>query len=108
MTHISRPLTILAAMLAAVALLAVTMGSKPASAIVPPKDCGFVKVKGKRYNIKSDQLKCKKAREYSVTYLKTHHKPRYYKCFTYSTGAQKFRCQATHYNPDRTFFAIKR
>jgi hypothetical protein len=108
MTHISRPLSILTALLAAVALLAVVVGSHTASAIVPPKDCGFLKYKGKRYNIKSDQLKCKRAREYSLTYMKTHHKPRYYKCYTYSSGAQKFRCQATHYNPDRSFFAIKR
>jgi hypothetical protein len=108
MTHNTRTLTIFTALLAAVALFAAALVAKPAGAIVPPKDCKTVTVNGKRYNIKSDQLKCSKARDYSVTYLKTHHKPRYYKCYSYTGSQLKFRCQANHYHPARTFFAIKR
>jgi hypothetical protein len=108
MTHTIRTVTLLTALLAAVAMLAASFAAKPAGAIVPPKDCDFVKVSGKRYNVKTDQLRCKTAREYTVTYLKTGKKPRYYTCVKYRTGARKFTCQATKYNPDRTFFAIKR
>jgi hypothetical protein len=108
MTRTFRPATILTALLAAAALFAAAFAAGPAGAIVPPKDCGKVKVGHKTYNIKADQLKCASARDYSVTYLKTHHKPRYYSCYSYSGSSIKFRCIATKYNPDRTFWAIKR
>ena len=107
MTHMTRPLILLSALLAAAALLAVTFAAGPAGAIVPPKNCGFIKVSGKSYNIKADQLRCAKAKDYSVTYLKTHHKPRYYKCYSYTGSNIKAQCKATHYNPDRTFWIIK-
>jgi hypothetical protein len=92
----------------AAALLVAVIAAGPAGAIVPPKNCGKVSVKGKTYNVKADQLKCASARDYSVTYLKSHHKPRYYSCYSYSGSSIKFRCIATRYNPDRTFWAIKR
>jgi hypothetical protein len=75
---------------------------------VPPRDCKFMTVKGKRYNIKADQLRCTLARRYAEDYLRTRHKPRYYRCARYSTGALAFICRATHYNPDREFRAIRR
>ena len=93
---------------AAAALAGAGVAAGPAGAIVPPKNCGKVSVKGKTYNIKADQLKCTKARDYSVAYLKSHKKPRYYSCFTYSGSSIKFRCIATRYAPDKTFWAIKR
>jgi hypothetical protein len=108
MTHLTRPLIVFSALLAAAALFAAMFAAGPAGAIVPPKNCGKVTVKGKTYNIKADQLRCTKARDYSVAYLKTRDKPRYYKCFSYSGSAIKFRCIAARYNPDRTFWAIKR
>jgi hypothetical protein len=108
MTLMTRSVTLITALLAAAALIAATFAAGPASAIVPPKNCGTVSVKGKTYNIKSDQLRCPKAREYSVRYLKTRSKPAAYKCFTYSGSSIKFRCVAAKYNPDRTFYAIKR
>ena len=104
----STRLTILTALLAAAALLATTFAAGPAGAIVPPKICaGYIKVSGKRYKIKADQLPCSKAKDYSVTYLKTHRAPRYYKCFSYAGSNIKAQCQAKHYNPDRTFWIIK-
>src|SRR4051812_9088379 len=108
MTKSTRFLSVIGALLAAAALIASLVAAGPAGAIVPPKDCGKITVKSHRYNVKADQLPCAKARDYSVTYLKTHHKPRYYSCFSYSGSAIKFRCIATRYNPDRTFWAIKR
>ena len=101
----TRFVTILSALLVTVALFA---AAGPAGAIVPPKNCGKISVKGHSYNVKADQLPCTKARDYSVSYLKTHHKPRYYSCYSYSGSAIKFRCIATKYNPDKTFWAIKR
>lgn len=80
-----------------------------AGAIVPPRDCKFMTIKGKRYNIKADQLKCTTARKYAEAYIRTSHKPSAYKCVKGSKGSSlAFNCVAKKYNPDRTFFAIKR
>ena len=108
MTHLTRSVTLISALLAAAALVAALLTAGPAGAIVPPKNCGKLTVKGKSYNIKADQLKCTKARAYSEDYLRSHDKPRYYKCYSYSGSAIKFRCIATKYNPDKTYWAIKR
>lgn len=80
-----------------------------AGAIVPPRDCKYMTIKGKRYNIKADQLKCTSARKYAQTYLTKRRKPRGYKCVRGSSGSKlAFNCVAKRYNPDRAFFAIKR
>jgi hypothetical protein len=103
-----RPITRTSTTIAALIVAAAVAFTAPAGAIVPPKDCGIIKVKGKRYNVKSDQLKCTTARKYTTTYLTSHHKPSGYQCNRYSGSKVAFRCVATKYNPDRTFFAIKR
>jgi hypothetical protein len=109
MTHpMTRTVILLGALVAAVALFAATFAAKPAGAIVPPKNCGKVTVKGKVYNIKSDQLRCKRARRYSVRYLKYRTHPDAYKCYSYPGSSIKFRCVAARYNPDKTYYAIKR
>jgi hypothetical protein len=105
MTHITRFAVILAT---GAGLVGASLAAAPAGAIVPPKDCKIITVGGKRYNIKSDQLKCKTARQYSATYLRTHHKPSGYVCNRYTGSKIVFRCVAAKYNPDRTFFAIKK
>ena len=85
---------------ACVAVLAV-----PAAAIVPPRNCGMMEVKGKRYNIKSDQIRCRNARTYSRRYLARGRKPSGYTCRNYGSGtAIRFRCS----KGDRVFFAIRR
>ena len=77
----------------------------PSHAILPPSDCGTLTVKGKRYSIKSDQLRCATARSHSRRYLSTRTRPRGYTCRDY--GAQtklKFRCS----RGSKVFFAIRR
>lgn len=73
---------------------------------VPPKDCGFIKVKSHRYNIKADQLRCDPAKRYSRSYLGENHKPKGYSCTKYSPSetAVRFRCT----KGQKTFFAIAR
>lgn len=92
-------------MAVAVALVMGLMLAQPAGAIVPPKNCGMMTVKGKRYQIKADQMRCRPARTYSARYLRSHRRPSGYRCSDYGSGtALKFRC----YKSVRVFFAIKR
>src|SRR3954469_12211168 len=92
------------ALAAAAALLATTAGH----AIVPPKNCGSIKVKHHRYNIKGDQLPCKQARSYAATYVGRHKTAHGYRCQRFSGSALVAKCVNTHTNPDRTIFIIKR
>jgi len=94
--------------LAAAGLLALAT-AVPAGAIVPPRNCKTMKVEGKRYNVKADQLRCRAARRYTKRYLRTGSKPGAYKCERGDKGSRlAFRCVAARYDPDRTFFAIRR
>lgn len=95
------------AVLGAIVCASVGLPAAPAGAIVPPKDCGFLTVNAKRYNIKADQLACTTARRYSKNYLiSTKRKPDGYRCTRYSSTETKlkFRCV----KGARTFFAIRR
>jgi hypothetical protein len=95
--------------LSALALaVAAVLWSGVAEAIVPPRDCGMIRVGAKRYNIKTDQLSCDRARRYSRHYLRTSSKPPRYRCTRYKNSSLVFRCVNSSANPDRTFFAIKR
>jgi len=78
----------------------------PAGAVVPPRNCGTTTVKGKRYNIKSDQLSCSTAKRHSRRYLSTGRRPSGYRCKSYrsSQTALRFRCE----RGSREFFAIRR
>lgn len=96
---------------ALVALLAVVLAASaagpgsPARATVPPVDCGALTVKGKRYTIKADQIRCADARSYTRRYLDRRARPAGYRCrdFTGSTKL-RFRCS----KGVRVFFAIRR
>ena len=91
------------ALAVAVALLAVLAPHSPA--IVPPTDCGRLTVKGKRYTIKADQLRCVTARSHASRYLSKHRKPSGYRCRDYGTETKlKFRCA----RGVKVFFAIRR
>jgi hypothetical protein len=93
-------LRVLLPVLCAAAVVAV-----PARAVVPPKDCGRMKVKHHKYNVKADQMPCKKARKYTKGYLAHHHKPKGFHCQSYGSETQlKFRCE----KGIKVFFAIKR
>jgi hypothetical protein len=77
----------------------------PAPAPVPPKNCGFMTVKGKRYNVKSDQMRCRKARRKTRSYLKGGGEPRGFDCTRYGRETNiAFRCQ----KGQAVFFAIRR
>lgn len=92
----------MAAIVCAAVALALMATSAPA--IVPPKDCGFTKVKHKRYNIKADQLRCSTAVPYARTYLGRHKKPSGFRCSDYGSDTKlKFRCT----KGIKVFFAIK-
>lgn len=76
-----------------------------AGAIVPPRDCGTLTAKGKRYNIKADQIRCRTARTYARRYLTFGRKPPGYRCRNYGRQTKiKFRCS----RGIRVFFAIRR
>jgi hypothetical protein len=91
--------------LAGVLLVAVVATSE---AIVPPKNCGTISVKHRRYQIKADQLPCSKAKTYASRYLASRTRPPGYKCHRYSGSALVARCENTRATPDRTIFMIKR
>ncbi len=72
---------------------------------MPPTDCGIVTVKGKRYDIKADQLRCKTAKPHATRYLSTHRRPTGYTCRDYGSQTKlKFRCS----RGVKVFFAIRR
>lgn len=74
-------------------------------AIVPPRDCGKLTVKAKRYAVKADQLRCSTARVHARRYLSTHRRPSGYRCRDYGPETKlKFRCARAI----KVFFAIRR
>ncbi len=87
------------------ALLLSAATAPRAGAIVPPKNCHMMTVKGKRYQIKADQMRCSRARDYSRAYLSRHRRPAGYRCSDYGSETRlKFRCS----RGIKVFFAIKR
>jgi hypothetical protein len=94
------------ALIAALSLAAFGLQAAPSPAPVPPKDCGFTTVKHHRYNIKADQVRCRKARKLSRRYLAGKGKPKGYSCQRYSPSQTDiaFRCT----KGARTLFAIRR
>lgn len=94
-----------ACLLATALAAACTALAAPSAAIVPPTDCGLIIVKGKRYDIKADQLRCTTAKPYSSTYLSTQRRPPGYSCRDFGKDTKlKFRCS----RGIKVFFAIRR
>ena len=90
---------------AAALALACAALAAPSAAIVPPTDCGIITVKGKRYDIKADQLRCKTAKPYASRYLSTHRRPTGFTCRDFGKETKlKFRCS----RGIKVFFAIRR
>lgn len=103
-TAIKLKLTALVAGLA-VALVAAV----PADAVVPIRNCGFIQAKGKRWQVKADQIRCPTAKKWAITYIRTFRAPRYYTCRRPTERTSLYRtCRATRYNPDREFKIFKR
>ena len=95
---------------ALMAVLAVTLiAAVPAGAIVPPRNCGTMTVKGKKWQIVADQIRCSTAEKWAATYIRTYDAPRYYTCKRGPSGSSLWRtCRATRYSPDREFKIIKK
>ena len=100
------PVPIRRTLVALTLALAVTAAGPAASAqaVVPPSDCGTIRVKAKRYNVKADQLRCTTAKRWTRTYLEKRRKPRGYTCRRYKNTKLVFRCN----RGVRSFFAIRR
>lgn len=95
--------TTLAAALTGFALVA--GGVLPADATVPPKNCGTVKPKKKRYKVKADQVSCKTAKRAVVRWFTKRRKPAHYKCQTRFPSNSSYRLYC--HRGSRTIFAIK-
>ena len=82
------------------------LAAVPATATVPPTDCGLTTVKGKRYDIKTHLVPCKRGKPMARAYLRTGHRPKGWRCRNYSAKVTRFRfiCQRR----DRDFLAIRR
>ena len=87
-------------------VLCVAVAAAPAAATVPPKDCGLTTVKGKRYDIKTHLVSCKRGKPWARSYLRSGRKPDGYHCRDYSAKVTKFRfiCR----RGGRDFLAIRR
>lgn len=93
-------------MLPLAVLVAAALAAAPgAPAVVPPKDCNFITVKHKRYNVKADQITCRQGRTYAKNKLLGRRAPRGYECKKPTSGsAIKVYCQ----KGKKVFFAIRR
>lgn len=78
-------------LLTVLCLLAGTVGT--ATAVVPPTDCGRMSAKHHRYDVKADQISCKKARPLLKDFIKTGHKPAGWRCHHFTDSAQEYRCE---------------
>ena len=87
------------------ALALMLVAAPPAPAPVPPKDCGMIEVRSKRYNIKADQVRCRTARSYAKAYLLYQRKPSGFRCRDYGRETRiEFRC----WKGEKVLFAIRR
>jgi hypothetical protein len=77
-----------------------------AAATVPPNDCGFARVAGKRYNIKTHLIPCRRGKPWAVTYIRSHRKPAGFTCRDYDPKVTKFRFICRKGGTD--FLAIRR
>jgi len=100
------PVKKLLALTVSALLVALVASALPATATVPPTDCGLMRVKGKRYNIKTHSITCRRAKPWTKRYLTTGRRPRGYRCRNYDPKVTKFRFRCAR--RDRDFFAIRR
>lgn len=82
-------------LIALACLAALTIAAPPAGAIVAPRDCGNIRVSGKRLQIKADQLSCRTAKRHARRYASTGRRPKGYKCrkFDASVTKRAFSCR---------------
>ena len=91
----------LAVLAAAVCLC---LGAAPsAHAVTPPKRCGAVEVKGKRYSVRAHRVTCRFARRWTRRYLRSGSRPSGWRCRRYSGTSIKFICRRA----GRDYYAIR-
>lgn len=93
----------------AAALAAGALPPAASEAVVPPRNCGTMEVGSKVWQVKADQLRCRRARRYARGYLVSREVPSPYRCRRGPRGSSLFaQCSATAYQPDRVFYIIRR
>ena len=99
-------MTVKRTLLIVAALVAVLAVPTAATAVVPPKNCGTMKLGAKRYQVKADQMSCRKGRRLAKRYLRTERKPRGFRCRDYPSkkGRVDFYCNKGR----QIYFAIRR
>ena len=77
-----------------------------AGGVVPPKSCGKKTIAGKTYQIKADQMTCKRGRRLAKRFLVKGTKPKGYDCKDYESekGRVDFYCNKGR----KIYFAIRR
>jgi hypothetical protein len=98
--HVRRSFAVCALALALGAVFATTI----ASATVPPRNCGTLKVGSRNYTIKADQIRCSTAKTDAKAYLVSRTIPRGFACRNFSGSKMTFRCSRRV----QVFFAIRR
>ncbi len=83
------------------------MAAAPAGAIVEPRKCGTVSAKGKKWPVTADQIPCRTAKKWALTYLRSGKEPRYYNCKKAASKKIYRFCATYKYSKPRTFFIMK-
>ena len=98
--HVRRSFVVCALVVAIGAVLATAV----ASATVPPRNCGTLKVGSRSYTIKADQIRCSTAKADAKAYLVSRKVPRGFSCRNFTGSKMTFRCSRRV----QVFFAIRR
>lgn len=97
--------TLSIAALAALVVLAVAVAS--AAAIVPPRNCGTMKVGTRTFQVKADQIRCTTAKDMARRYIRSKDAPRGYRCRRGSSRSKLYAtCSRT--SPSRVLYIIRR
>ena len=97
--HVRRPFAVVALAVALAAVFATAV----ASATVPPRNCGALKVGSRSYIIKADQIRCSTAKADAKAYLVSRKVPRGFSCRNFTGSKMTFRCSRRI----QVFFAIR-
>jgi hypothetical protein len=98
--HVRRSFAVCALAAAICAVFATSV----ASATVPPRNCGNLKVGSRTYTIKADQIRCSTAKTNAKAYLVSRKVPRGFSCRNFTSSKMTFRCSRRV----QVFFAIRR
>src|SRR3712207_3665420 len=101
-----RPTNRLGAVFVTLALACLAATPAVAPAVVPPRDCGKMKVSGHNFQIKVDQITCSDGRSFAKKYISKRSKPRGYSCKQYPAKRNRVRFYCN--NGRKIFFGILR